>query len=177
MLFVSFAVGYSGEVMSSCEICGGGTNTKLCLYAGAKLQMCSSCIEKMGVVPLTNYAQQKPKNQSPNKGFGGYSNTVKSRNNVMRETVDIKSNFAKLVAKARQNKGWTKEELALKISEKVNVVKRIEQGIRPGDKIIKKIEKCLNIKLMEEHSHAGHSKLKGSSDKGFTMGDYFGKKR
>jgi len=177
MLFVLDLIGAVGEPMSSCEICGKSGNTKLCIYAGTKLQMCGNCMNKMGVHAVPSYLQGGKSKNKVGSSKSAYSRTGKSKSNVMHQSEEIKQNFSKLIVNARNKRGWTKEELAAKISEKVNVIKRIEQGIRPSDKVIRKIEKCMGIKLMEEHSHVGHSKLSSGSTKGFTMGDFLERKK
>ena len=175
MLFGLISVGVFGEIMSSCEICGNLGSTKLCVYAGTKLQMCVNCMNKMGVHAVPSYLPGGKKNITSKKS--NYSRTGSSNSNTMRQSEDLKQNFARLIIDARTKRGWNKQELAVNISEKVNVIKRIEQGIRPNDKVIKKIEKCLGIKLMEGHSHIGHTRISSSSTKGFTMGDFLERKR
>ena len=177
MLFVLDLIGAVGETMSSCEICGNSGNTKLCNYAGAKLQMCGNCMNKMGVHAVPGYLQSSASKKKIGASKSVYSRSSQSKSNVMHQSEDIKQNFSKLVANARNKRGWTKEELAAKISEKANVIKRVEQGIRPSDKVIRKIEKCMGIKLMEKHSHVGHSKLSSGLKKGFTMGDFLERKK
>ena len=177
ILFALYELGLLGEIVGSCEICGNSGNTKLCYYAGTKLQICPNCMNKMGVSAVPNYLQNSPPKNKKSSSKSGYSRKISSSNNVMRQSEDLIQGFSKIITEARNKNGFTKEQLAAKISEKVSVIKRIEQGIRPNDKVIKKIEKCLKIKLMQKHSHIGHSRINSGSDKGFTMGDFFGKQR
>ncbi len=73
--------------------------------------------------------------------------------------------------RAREGKGWSREDLGRKINEKVSVITHLENGeIHPSDKFIKKLEKTLGIELMEavEDIH-----ITGSMEsKGMTLADF-----
>ncbi len=59
--------------------------------------------------------------------------------------------FGKKIMQARQRKGLKLEELAKNIFEKESVVQRIEaEKFTPSDKVIRKLEKELEINLREE---------------------------
>ena len=52
------------------------------------------------------------------------------------------------IQKARQQKGWTQKELALKISERPQVVADYEAGRAvPSQQILAKLERALGVKL------------------------------
>ncbi len=58
--------------------------------------------------------------------------------------------YGKKIMQARQKKGLTLKELAMKIYEKESVIQRIEaEKFNPSDKTIKKLEKELETKLTE----------------------------
>jgi len=59
-------------------------------------------------------------------------------------------NYSEVIREARKRKGMTQEDLAKKIKEKVSLIKKIENGeLTPEEKVVKKLEKELDIKLME----------------------------
>jgi len=62
----------------------------------------------------------------------------------------LKTQYGKLIANARTKKGLERKKFSKQINEKESVVRRIEnQEIRPDNKLMKKIEKFLEIKLTE----------------------------
>ena len=65
--------------------------------------------------------------------------------------LEIVDDFGKQVRKAREQKGLTGKELAMKIFEKESLLHRIEnQAIKPSDSMIKKLEKQLGIQLKKK---------------------------
>ena len=58
--------------------------------------------------------------------------------------------FSKIIRKSRENRKLTQEDLAKKLSEKVSIIKRVEEGWHPSNKLLEKIEKFFDIKLMED---------------------------
>ena len=69
--------------------------------------------------------------------------------------------FNTIVRKARESRGWTREELGAKIYEKVSVINRIESGkMEPDIKLAKKLEKTLNITLIEKYDDVDWNHLK-----------------
>jgi putative transcription factor len=54
----------------------------------------------------------------------------------------------KLIQQARQAKGLTQKDLAMKISEKANVVNDYEMGRTiPNEGVLRKLERVLGVKL------------------------------
>jgi len=65
--------------------------------------------------------------------------------------LEIVDDFGKIVRKAREAKGLTTKELAMKIFEKESLLHRIEnQAIKPSDEMIKKLGKQLGIQLKKK---------------------------
>jgi len=60
----------------------------------------------------------------------------------------VSNDLAKVIQKARQEKGWTQKELATKICEKPQVVNEYESGkAKPNQQILAKLERNLGVKL------------------------------
>ena len=61
------------------------------------------------------------------------------------------SDYGSVVRKAREKKRLDHASLAAKISEKKSIITSVESGnMKPNEKIIKKLENFLNIKLLED---------------------------
>lgn len=81
------------------------------------------------------------------------------------------ADYAAKIMNARNSKGMTKKELAMKINEKLSVVHALERGeLHPDDKLIKKLEKELGISLREKISDVQVEKRAYSH--GMTLGDF-----
>jgi len=83
---------------------------------------------------------------------------------------EFKSNYGRLIIQARQKMGLERKEFAMKINEKESIIRRVElQQMIPDEKVRKKIEKFLEIKLTEAY---GKIKLNKKSTKStLTLGD------
>ena len=66
-----------------------------------------------------------------------------SRTPQIREpSYEVSEDFNTIIRVAREKKGWSREELAKKIYEKVSVINRIESGkMVPDIKLARKLEK------------------------------------
>ncbi len=63
---------------------------------------------------------------------------------------DLAIDYHKRIQQARQDQGWSQEDLGQKINERKSVISKIEnKSMKPDDKMIRKLEKALGIKLME----------------------------
>jgi putative transcription factor len=84
---------------------------------------------------------------------------------------ELVSGWNDVIKKARQKKGLSREELGFKIGERTVTIAKIENGdLRPSDKVVAKLEKELDITLIEEvrEVHIGGSGSRG----GLTLGDF-----
>ena len=84
---------------------------------------------------------------------------------------ELITNYNEVIKEARKKKGLTREDLGFKIGERTVTIAKIENGdLRPSDKTIVKLEKELEITLLEEVKtiKPGHAQT-GS---GMTLGDF-----
>ncbi len=66
------------------------------------------------------------------------------------ERYEVVPDYAERVRRARERLGMSQEELAIRVKERVNVIKRIEAGtLTPTVDLAKRLEKVLGIKLLE----------------------------
>ena len=151
-----------------CEMCGAEsaflTSRKI---SGSVLQVCSACSDS-GSEPT----------HRESVGHRAYvAQTLQKRNMKTRyreiETDEsvLVSDYGVVVRQAREKSGLDHATLASKISEKKSIVASVESGnMRPNEKLIKKLENFLKIKLTENVESNPEPNSKKSS-KSLTMGD------
>lgn len=149
-----------------CEICGKKLQhepikTKI---DGSIMLTCKEC-SKFGKVQKE---PPKPKRQ-------GAQRTQRTPRKVQRtreSTEEVIENFNEILRKAREKKGWSREELAEKINEKASVVNRIESGkMVPDLKLARKIERIMKVVLIEKSDDISTDDSVRSNIKGATIGD------
>ena len=112
---------------------------------------------------------KQAKKQQGNKNRNSVSSRVYTRNTESDE--ELVDDFSQIVRKGRESKGWTREELGAKIYEKVSVITRIETGkMEPDLKLAKKLEKTLNIKLIEKYDEMDLESFKSMASGPNTLG-------
>ena len=160
-----------------CEICGKPVpenNPIRAKIEGSVMVVCKEC-SKLGTVQK---APPKPKYVKQNKGKKP-ANTRKrnySRNDEPSE--ELIEDFSFEVRKAREAKDWSREDLGRKINERVSVITRIETGkMTPDTKLTKKLEKALNIKLLEKVDNVDLNQFINSSSGERTLGNVLKIKR
>lgn len=131
-----------------CEICGNqaGKGRKI-LLDGGKLIVCDEC---------ASFGEEIKEEEKPTKARAEAAVFNSRPFSFVSEKefdlgLDIVPDFGKIVRKARESRGLTVKELAIKIFERESLLHRIEnQGIRPSDEIIKKLEKELKVGLKQK---------------------------
>lgn len=89
---------------------------------------------------------------------------------------ELVSNWNILIKNAREKKGLSREYLGFKIGERTVTISKIENGdLRPSDKIIEKLEKELNITLLESISSQSTILPSSNPRSNLTLGDFFKK--
>ena len=107
------------------------------------------------------------------------ANTRKRNNSRNDEpSEELIEDFSFEVRKAREAKDWSREDLGKKINERVSVITRIETGkMTPDTKLTKKLEKALNIKLLEKVDNVDLNQFINSSSGERTLGNIMKIKR
>ena len=160
-----------------CEICGKPVpehNPIRAKIEGSVMVVCKEC-SKLGTIQK---APPKPKFRQQPKGKK--QNTTRNRNYSRRDepTEELVEDFAIEIRKARESKNWSREDLGKKINERVSVITRIETGkMTPDTKLTKKLEKALNIKLLEKINNVDLNQFVNSSSGERTLGNIMKIKR
>ena len=138
-----------------CEICGKTipeNNPIRAKIEGSVMMVCKEC-SKLGTIqkepPKPKFVKQTKKNKKSNNNQS-QTNTRRypRRDEPLEELIE---DFHNEIRKAREIKDWSREDLGRKINERVSVITRIETGkMTPDSKLTMKLEKALNIKLLQK---------------------------
>lgn len=124
-----------------CELCGRETdNFEYVIVDGAVLTVCPSCA-KFG---------RKVKGMKARGINLSALSAGKGGDELPEPDTILVEDYAERIRNARMKMGMTQEQLAKKLMEKESVIAKIERGdMRPSDKLARKLEKTLGIKLFE----------------------------
>ena len=133
------------------------------------LECCNGCIGSMGLIveqvrsPAIS-APNEPQSQVSGKGITGMDIMTK-------DEFELANDFHSRVRNARKLRGLSQEELAKEMNEKIAVIQKVENGIRPTDSILKKFAKTLDIRLFIETVSHNHTMVAPDSKKQMTISD------
>lgn len=123
------------------------------------LNVCSKCAAHGEVVEKVKEKEEEKKKEKE----------IISRPEIIQI---INKNYAYVVKNAREKTGMKQKELAQKIAEKESVIHKIESGhFEPNIKLARKLEKFLNITLVEQHKEENKNQFKKTTGEEFTLGD------
>jgi putative transcription factor len=155
--------------MPACENCGKEMRSlTLVNIDGAEMYVCPDC-RKYGK-PVVRKEEKKtaPKIVKPRR-------SVDKKDALSEGDTELDDDYPKKIQRAREGKGWSREDLGKKINEKVSIISKLEHGhIYPSDDLVRKLEKTLEIRLMvpvEKVAITHHSESSG-----MTLGDFIVRK-
>lgn len=144
----------------NCEMCGKKTED---IYRtnieGVEMKVCGGC-SKYGKV-LGSAKKESPKKQ------------VNARvQEAIAERVEVVvPDYSEILRKTRERLGMKQEDFAKKVNEKESQIHKMETGsIMPDLKTAKKLEKMLQIRLVEEYVERQNPVVK-SKESIMTLGD------
>lgn len=171
-----------------CEMCGkDGVKLVKARVEGTLLKVCEQCAS-FG----TRVEEPRPKPSSSGGGEGGSgrpsgasgasggpggpspgASRPPPRKDVLDRTAEktLREDYGQVIRRAREERDMSQEDLGKKLAEKVSVIKELEgQKMTPPDDLVRKLERTLDIELMEEIEPVAVSK--GSTEStGITLGD------
>ncbi len=168
--YISERHGRFGDIMI-CELCGRDVpRLHKVVIEGVIMNVCDDCA-KFGKEIKGNEIPKDVKYLPPEVVRERLERKQRRKNkDYMDEEEVLVEYYPEVIRKARENKGLTQEQLAKKILEKKTIISKIERGeMRPDEKLIKKLEKALDIKLKEKVSGVYRKDTKSSG--GLTLGD------
>ena len=160
-----------------CEMCGKDVpSTRTVIVEGSRLNVCPGCARfgedyrssSSGGAPVTQSVieerlERREKRMRSKDIYAGTS------------SIEIVDDYGGAVRAAREAKGMDLEQFASLIQEKKGTISKIESNsLVPDDKLIKKIEKALGIKLTET-VQSGVSVGGGNNSNKMTLGNFIKK--
>lgn len=166
-----------GRIMI-CEMCGKDVPaTRPVFIEGSRLDVCPNCA-KFG----DDYRSSQTKGSAPGASPQVIEQRLQRREQRMKgrdiyrgtENVELVDDYGGVIRKARMEKGMDLEEFAASIFEKKGILAKIESNdLVPDDKMVKKLEKALGIKLTETVTSSGN--IGGGQSTRMSLGDFIKK--
>ncbi len=157
-----------------CELCGKEAGkTRPVEVEGTVLSVCKECSRfGTGAKVTEGKKAKKPMPAKVRERLEARKRRMQERDLFSEEVFDLASDYPSRMRKGRQRKGLSQEDLAKKINEKISVIKKVEAGdLRPSEGLRKRIEKTLDISLIEKREAAPAQFDKNDPSRPMTLGD------
>ena len=163
----------------NCEICGSeikgeAYKTKI---DNSIMSTCKECSRygKVQYKPQPPKKKAKTNNKTSNRPNNNRSNNYQPKKSFRRprdDEYELVEDYNRIIRQTREQKGLTQKKLGEKIYERESVVAHIETGkMVPDTKIARKIEKALNIKIIEKNDEGLEEFQNNHGFKEATIGD------
>jgi len=155
--------------MGTCELCGSDTlRTRQAIASNVNVDACSRCIDSMG---LELFESPFRSSQSKNSSSPRKDSSSSRGQHIPSEKGALLGDFHVRIRNQRVSKGWQQKDLAMRMNERLNTIQRIENGSRPTDELVKKLEKVLGITLLGESDIEYDAQLSHRGGRGLTIAD------
>ncbi|MEM4484936.1 MAG: multiprotein bridging factor aMBF1 [Sulfolobales archaeon] len=141
-----------------CEICGReiSEHAVFKIYVeGSEFTVCPECYSKHIMGRSRNSQQRASTSSLQSSNISNIRRTTTSTprrtstSSKIIEKYEIDPMFPEIIRRAREKKGLTTKDLALKLRESENVIKRIESGrLTPTIELARRIEDILGVKIL-----------------------------
>jgi putative transcription factor len=142
-------------------MCGRKEATYLVKVAGAKMIACPRCAEHGEII---DEIAEAPKPAEARR-------IERQKTQIVQKTEEIVENIGEIVRKKREELGLKQEDLGKKVSEHDSLIRRIEHGYIPDLGVARKLQKFLDVKLIEEVKASEQELTSNKSGGALTLGD------
>lgn len=136
-----------------CELCGiEHKKLKKVMIEGSILAVCERCM-RYGSSYSEPVSQIKMSTAEIAHRLELRRKFLIDKNIFEEQKADLMHDYTRRIRAARLQLGLTPEQLGKKINEKKTVINKLESGAMvPDEKLIKKLERALSIKLLEKRN-------------------------
>jgi putative transcription factor len=143
---------------------------------GSTLEVCNECAKFREDAPaeqtMSEPVASGPAAVAAPQPLAFPSHQGRKKDALSRGEVELVEDYNRRIIDGRRKKDLTQEVLAKRINEKKSVISRLETGeMRPSDRLVKKLEKELDIKLKERMEFQAEPAKKKVGTGGVTLGD------
>ncbi len=153
-----------------CDMCGADSQLVLAEIEGVRLQVCVTCArfgKVLKMIPKPEMKKEAGKEAEKPEEIAAPPEP---------EWVLVKD-FAERIREKRESLGLKQKEFAQRIAEKESLLHKIETGgFTPGIDLARKIERILNITILEK-TEQFEAELPKAKDSGLTLGDIIAVKK
>lgn len=145
-----------------CELCGSDIRgiPKIVQIEGAELSVCIQCARYGTEVQQRKRPDTKKRSAPAAPATAPPPRRRRDVFDLMEG--DIVEDYAERIRRARMAKGWDQKTLALEMKEREILIKKIEKGdLIPEDEVRRKLEKVLDITLIDSGAEEGKGKAGG----------------
>ena len=154
--------------MGTCELCGAdNVSTYKTSTSGARVDACNRCMDRLGLTKPT------PTPVWTTSVKTSTQTSISGPNIMLNSNKELAPDFHKRIQQGRAAKGWDQREFARRMNERLNIVQRTENGNRPTDALIKKIEKVLDVELFIESAASNSRHTSTTGGRNMTIGDAY----
>lgn len=146
----------------ACDMCGAKTKLFRTKIEGTEMTVCRECSKYGNVIAeVKEFRREKRKKVQ--------TQSHEPDKELLQVLIE---NFHNIIKEGREKLNLTQKDFAQKIGEKESVVHKLETGsFEPNMNLVRKLEKFLKIRLVEQHEEV-RTKSSETKNNTFTIGDF-----
>ena len=142
-------------------MCGRKEAAFLVNVAGAKMVACPRCAAHGEII---EELMEKPKPAEVKR-------VEKQQKRIVEKADEVVENIGEIVHKKREELELKQEDLGKRVNEHESMIKRIEHGYIPDLEVARKLQKFLQVKLIETVNQSDQEYLSNKGGGAMTLGD------